>query len=152
MSREMQQMIAMAAVLGAAALIGLGLGRLLRESLPTAPTPRTVRAREFLRSCYNPNITREVRLLSSFESVYFCCVDVAERIGMALDGLDHPDISVVEAALRALGIPESDSATVHALLEWRLYPISSQPKACSEDMAFALAKMIYLKTLKYLQG
>lgn len=152
MSREIQQMIFVAAVLAAAALLGLGFGRLLRESLPTASTPRTARAREFLRACYNANITPEARLLSSFESVYFCCVDVAERIGMAPEGLDHPDINVVEAALRALGIPEKDSATVHALLEWRVYPISSQPRGCTEDTALTLAKMIYIKTLKYLRG
>lgn len=152
MSREMQQMIAMAAVLGGAALIGLGLGRLLRESLPTASTPRTARAREFLRACYNPNITHEARLLCSFESVYFCCVDVAEHIGMALEGLGHPDISVIEAALRALGTPEKDSATVHALLEWRAYPISSQQKACTDKEAFVLARTVYIQTLKFLQG
>ncbi|CAM2192049.1 protein of unknown function [Paraburkholderia kururiensis] len=152
MSREIQLTIAVAVISGAAALIRFGIGLLLREPLPPALTPTTARAREFLRACYNPHMPPEARLLSSFEAVYFCCLAVSEHIGMALEQRAHPDIRVVELAFRALGFPKKNWATMHALLDWRAYPISPQPKACTDEDAFLLARTVYLQTRQYLQG
>jgi hypothetical protein len=131
-----------------AAAIGWTLGRLMRVRIPKSITPRTQRAREYLVSCFNPDIRSQERLLSAFESAYFCCVDVTDWQGLTVDNVDHPDRAIVEQALLALGLRQADQERVMALMEWRLYAIPSNPAPCSSEKAVSLARSIYSRTVK----
>ncbi len=131
-----------------AAAIGWALGRLIRVPIPPSVTPRTQRAREYLVACFDPRIRSKERLLSAFESAYFCCVDVADWQGITVDNVDHPNRAIVERTLPILRLRQAERERVLALMEWRLYAIPSNPAPCSQDEAVSLARGIYSKTVK----
>ena len=148
--RDITDIALVTAIFVGAAVVGLTLGRLLRDTLPAAPTARTSRAREYLYACHDPNMAAESRILYAFEAVYFCCVEIIDRMGRDVTRADHPDRTFVEDATRTLNISKADVDTILGLFEWRLYPIPSHLPPCTQEVAWAVARRIYVRTLRFL--
>lgn len=134
---EASQLISLLVVLVGCACLGFGLGRLIRGRRPEfeGVRSRMGRSAAFLRDARATSVSKHTRLTCAFECIYLCCCEVAEARGMRLDGLDHPDIKLVEFGLSALGVHEAEKIAVQGLAQWRadaspFFPETSVDDAC----------------------
>jgi hypothetical protein len=95
------------------------LGRWIREK-PTKverKKPRIAGNTAYLRDAYNRNRSADTRIRCAFNSVYFCCAEVAEMHGHQLEAMCHPTHDVVRIGLAAVEGTEEQLRTAESLAD-----------------------------------
>ncbi|SED79022.1 hypothetical protein SAMN02787142_3844 [Burkholderia sp. WP9] len=83
--------------------------------------PRLAISRNYLRDARQMELSSSTRLRCAWESIYFCCCEVAALQGRQLDGLEHPEADIVDNALRAIALPEDEQRHVLEMFNWAVY-------------------------------
>lgn len=104
-------------------------------------------SRSHLQDARSEELSSSTRLNCAWEAMYFCCCEFAACRGRGVDGLEHPDASVVEQLLRALSLSAGESALIDALFRWSLYRHSLLPEPCALEEACAVAEHVYRQTV-----
>jgi hypothetical protein len=102
--------------------------------------PRLAISRDYLRDARHMELSSSTRLRCAWESIYFCCCEVAALQGRQLDGLEHPDTDIVDNAVRAIGLPEDERRHVLEMLHWAAYQQPLLPGPCLTEDACDLAE------------
>jgi hypothetical protein len=178
-NQQLEQLAVVIAILAGAAVLGLIVGRLIRgprqsgvvegqvtdrKSPVGEPQPGTLRSeivdkgnsrrmavsRDYLRDSRRGELSSSTRLKCAWESIYFCCCEVAAGRGRGVDGLEHPDGNIVEHLLRAISASSNERLQVEALFRWSLQPQALLPEPCSPEDAYALAESLHTRTVAFL--
>lgn len=109
---------------------------------------RLANSAAYLRDAHDSGLSAHSRFRCVFESIYFCCCELAESHGIGLDGLTHPSADVVDAGLTALNASSLEREVVEQLSEWAdnaspLLPSVSMGDACR------LAEQINTATISF---
>ncbi len=107
-------------------------------------------SRDYLRDARLGELSYSTRLKCAWESIYFCCCEVAARRGTDLDGLEHPDVKVVEHLLRAISVSSNERLQVEALFRWSTQPQALLPEPCSLEDTCVLAESLHARTVAFL--
>lgn len=109
-------------------------------------------SREYLGDARRGELSPATRLKCAWEAIYFCCCEVAERRGVSIDGLDHPDADVVEHLLVALSVSADERLQVNALFRWTSNMETWTLAPCSPAEAYDLAEALHLRTAAFLSA
>jgi hypothetical protein len=99
---------------------GLTKGRIMetrRRSLDSI-RPRIPGCRDLLRDAKNESLSLHTRYRLALNCIYLCCVEVVESEGVTVDEIAHPSFKILDVALPALQLADSDGVTVDLLLYW----------------------------------
>lgn len=107
-------------------------------------------SQDYLRDARRGELSSSTRLKCAWESIYFCCCEVAAGRGTDLDGLEHPDANVVEHLLRAVSASSNERLRVEALLRWSSQPQALLPEPCSPKDACSLAETFHARAVDFL--
>lgn len=110
--------------------------------------PRLAHSAAYLRDAHDSGLSAHSRFRCTFESIYFCCCELAEWHGMGLDGLTHPSVDVVDAGLTALHASLSEREVVEQLTEWANGTSPFVPSVSMDD-ACRLAEQINTATISF---
>lgn len=121
-----------------------------REIMEKADGSRIDISRGYLHDARSEELSSSTRLSCAWEAMYFCCCEFAAGRGGAVDGLEHPDASIVGQLLRALSLSAGESALVDALFRWSLCRHSLLPEPCSLEEACVVAEHVYSQTVALL--
>lgn len=148
--RDIVQLMLLVSTLTGCAGLGLLLGRLIRgrPSAIERSRPRIVISLEYLRDAHDSGLSAHSRLRCAFESIYFCCCELAESHGIDLDGLTHPSLDVVDAGLTALNASSLEREVVEQLTEWTDNASPFLPSVSVDD-ACRLAAQISTATISF---
>lgn len=113
---------------------------------------RMAASREYLRDAKHGELSPATRLKCAWESLYYCCCEVAERRGGSIDGLDHPDADVVEHLLVALSASADERLQVDAFFRWTSNMETWTLAPCSPAEAYDLAEALHLRTAAFLSA
>ncbi len=80
--------------------------------------PRLRTSALFLRDSKNEATSLHTQIRVAFESIYFCCVEIAASTGMPVETLEHPSYEIVDVALTSLDVPIEDRLAVELLVTW----------------------------------
>jgi hypothetical protein len=105
---------------------------------------------DYLRDARREELSSSTRLKCAWESIYFCCCEVTAGRARGVDGLNHPDIKVVEHLLQAISASEEERHRVGALFRWSSDPQQLLPGPCSPEDACALAESLHARTVAFL--
>jgi len=110
----------MALLLASAAVVGLLLGCLIRGPQPLIERkyPRIAVSAAYLRDAQNKELSTHTRMRCVFESVYFCCIEVAERHGCRVAHVGHPSLDVIRAGLVEMKEVGELVAAIEVLANW----------------------------------
>jgi hypothetical protein len=100
-------------------VLGWSFRRLIRgrPSAVERSRPRIANSLVYLRDAHDSGLSAHSRFRCAFESIYFCCCELAESHGIGLDGLTHPSADVVDAGLTALHASSLEREVVEQLTE-----------------------------------
>jgi hypothetical protein len=178
-NEQLEQLAVVIAILAGAAVLGLIVGRLIRgprqsrvveghvtnrkspvgepqrgilgsEIVDKGNSRRMAVSRDYLRDAQRGALSSSTRLKCAWESIYFCCCEVAAGRGRGVDGLEHPDANVVEHPMRAISAPSNERLQVEALFRWSSQPQALLPEPCSREDACVLAESLHARTVAFL--
>jgi hypothetical protein len=110
--------------------------------------PRTANSAVYLRDAHDSGLSAHSRFRCVFESIYFCCCELAKSHGIGLDGLTHPSFDVVNAGLTALHASSLEREVVEQLTEWANSTSPFVPSVSMDD-ACRLAEQIKTATIAF---
>jgi hypothetical protein len=110
--------------------------------------PRLANSAVYLRDAHDSGLSAHSRFRCAFESIYFCCCELAESHGIGLDGLTHPSVGVVDAGLTALHASSLEREVVEQLTEWANNASPFVPPVSMDD-ACRLAEQINTATISF---
>ncbi|QCP48256.1 hypothetical protein FAZ95_03030 [Trinickia violacea] len=133
------------------ALVGWLLGQLIRGRRPRIEKerPRLALSTAYLRDAHNRQLSNHTRVRCTFESVYFCCCEIADTHGLSVAGMEHPSNDVVTVALSAMNASNDDRQAVKLLADWATDANPSLPSVTVKD-ACKLAERVHAKTVSML--
>ncbi|OYD77400.1 UNVERIFIED_ORG: hypothetical protein BDU10_2501 [Burkholderia sp. CF145] len=121
-----------------------------QENMDQGDSSRIVISRGYLQDARCEELSSSTRLNCAWEAMYFCCCEFAAGRGRDVDGLEHPDASVVEQLLRVLSLSAGESALVEALFRWSSCRHALIPEPCSLEEACAVAEHVHSQTVALL--
>ena len=110
--------------------------------------PRLANSFMYLRDARDAGLSAHSRFRCVFESIYFCCCELAESHGIGLDGLTHPSFHVVNAGLTALHASSLEREVAEQLSEWANSTSPFVPSVSMDD-ACRLAEQINTATISF---
>jgi hypothetical protein len=111
--------------------------------------PRIAVSASYLRDAHNKSLSLHTRIRCAYESLYFCCCEIASEQGIDLCHIVHPSEQVMQSALSAIGASERDRLEVGALVGWA-NAISTSFPGITVTETCKLAGRIHASTVRFL--
>lgn len=110
--------------------------------------PRIAASAEFQHSALNDALSPHTRMRCVFESIYLSCFELAEARNLSLEWVEHPSMSIVNAAASIFDLTDADARRLRALTEWAASSSPRLPHLNLED-ACALARDVAVHTILF---
>jgi hypothetical protein len=117
-----------------AAVLGFFIGRLIRGRPPRIEIerPRIAISSALLRDARNEAVSLHTRTKCAYESIYFCCCEMADTHGLSAADTEHTSDEVIQAALSAMSASNDDCQAVKLLADWVMDARPSLPSLRSK--------------------
>jgi hypothetical protein len=126
--------------------------KIVSKSVDPGRNPRLVISRDYIRDARRIELSTSTRLRCAWESIYFCCCEVATVEGPLPNGREHPDRDIVENALWVFAASANQQRRVEAMFYWASYQQPVLPEPCSPEDACDLAETIHAQTVALLSS